>query len=54
MADRVTTKALHIHGGYGFCREYPVSRFYCDSPIGQIGEGTSEIMKILISRKLGI
>jgi butyryl-CoA dehydrogenase len=53
-ADRVTTKALHIHGGYGFCREYPVSRFYCDSPIGQIGEGTSEIMKILISRKLGI
>lgn len=54
MADRVTTKALHIHGGYGFCKEYPVSRFYCDSPIGQIGEGTSEIMRILISRKLGI
>ena len=54
MADRVTTRALQIHGGYGFCREYPVSRFFCDSRLGQIGEGTSEIMRILIGRKLGL
>jgi alkylation response protein AidB-like acyl-CoA dehydrogenase len=54
MADRVTSKAVQIHGGYGLCREYPVSRFFCDSRIGQIGEGTTEIMKILIGRKLGL
>jgi len=54
MADRVTTKAVQIHGGYGFCREYPVARFFCDARIGQIGEGTSEIMRILIGRKLGL
>ena len=54
MADRVTTKAVQIHGGYGFCREYPVARFFCDARMGQIGEGTSEIMKILIGRKLGL
>jgi len=54
MADRVTAKAVQIHGGYGFCREYPVARFFCDARIGQIREGTSEIMKILIGRKLGI
>lgn len=35
MADRVTTKALQIHGGYGFCQEYPVSRFFCDARIGR-------------------
>ncbi|MBW2117568.1 MAG: acyl-CoA dehydrogenase family protein [Deltaproteobacteria bacterium] len=54
MADRVTTKAVQIHGGYGLCREYPVSRFFCDSRIGQIGEGTSQIMRILIGKKLGL
>ncbi|MBW1612463.1 MAG: acyl-CoA dehydrogenase family protein [Deltaproteobacteria bacterium] len=54
MVERVTSKAVQIHGGYGFCKEYPVSRFFCDARIGQIGEGTSEIMKIIISRKLGL
>ncbi len=54
MADRVTTQALQIHGGYGYCREYPVSRFFCDARLGQIGEGTTEIMRTVISRYLGL
>jgi len=54
MADRVTTQALQIHGGYGYCREYPVSRFFCDSRLGQIGEGTTEIIRLVISRHLGL
>lgn len=54
MADRVTHKAVQIHGGYGFCREYKVARAFCDARIGQIGEGTSEIQRTIISRALGL
>jgi butyryl-CoA dehydrogenase len=54
VADHVTSSALHIHGGYGFCREYPVSRFFCDARLSQIGEGTTEIMRRVISRHIGL
>ena len=49
MAQRVTSKALQIHGGYGYTREYPVERFFRDARITEIYEGTSEIQKMVIA-----
>jgi butyryl-CoA dehydrogenase len=49
MAQRVTNKALQIHGGYGYTREYDVERFFRDARITEIYEGTSEIQKLVIS-----
>ena len=46
--------ATQIFGGYGFMNEYPVARHYRDSKILEIGEGTSEVQKMLIARKLGL
>jgi alkylation response protein AidB-like acyl-CoA dehydrogenase len=46
----VTTKAIQIHGGYGYCKEYPVERFFRDAKITEIYEGTSEIQRLVISR----
>jgi len=48
----VTTKAVQLHGGYGYSREYPVERMMRDAKITEIGEGTSEIQKLVISREL--
>jgi short/branched chain acyl-CoA dehydrogenase len=47
-------EATQIFGGYGFMNEYPVGRFYRDAKILEIGEGTSEVQRILISRELGL
>jgi len=49
MASDVTSKAIQIHGGYGYSREYPVERHYRDARITQIYEGTSEVQKMVIS-----
>jgi alkylation response protein AidB-like acyl-CoA dehydrogenase len=49
--SEVADKALQIHGGMGFSREIPIERFYRDARILRIFEGTSEIQKIIISRK---
>lgn len=49
MAQRVTNKALQIHGGYGYTREYDVERFFRDARITEIYEGTSEIQKMVIA-----
>jgi butyryl-CoA dehydrogenase len=49
MAERVTSKALQIHGGYGYVKEYDVERHWRDSRITQIYEGTSEIQRLVIS-----
>jgi alkylation response protein AidB-like acyl-CoA dehydrogenase len=52
MATRTCDKALQIHGGYGYTKEYPVERFYRDVKICEIGEGTSEIQRMIIGRHL--
>jgi alkylation response protein AidB-like acyl-CoA dehydrogenase len=52
MAMRVTQEAVQILGGYGFCREFPVERFYRDAALIGIGGGTSEIQKLIIARDL--
>lgn len=52
MVNRVTAKALQIHGGYGFIKDYPVERFYRDARVFTIYEGTSEIQRIVISNHI--
>jgi alkylation response protein AidB-like acyl-CoA dehydrogenase len=47
-------EATQIHGGYGFMNEYPVARFWRDSKVLEIGEGTSEVQRMIISRDLGL
>ncbi len=46
--------AVQVHGGYGYMEEFPVARFYRDSKVLEIGEGTSEVQRILIARDLGL
>ena len=52
MAEFVCSKAIQIHGGYGFLEDYPVERHYRDARITQIYEGTSEVQRMLIARSL--
>ncbi len=52
MAMRHTIKAIQLHGGYGYTKEYPVERMMRDAKIGEIGEGTSEIQRMVIARHL--
>jgi len=52
LAEWVCTKAIQIHGGYGYLHDYPVERHYRDARITQIYEGTSEIQRMLIARNL--
>jgi alkylation response protein AidB-like acyl-CoA dehydrogenase len=52
LAMRVTTRAVQIHGGYGYTRDYPVERMMRDAKICEIGEGTSEIQRLVIARDL--
>ena len=52
MVNRITAKALQMHGGYGFIKDYPVERFYRDARVFTIYEGTSEIQRIVISNHI--
>lgn len=54
IAVTAARNAVQVHGGYGFMNEFPVSRFYRDSKVLEIGEGTSEVQRILIARDLGL
>ncbi len=54
MLEKVASESVQIHGGYGYMAEYPVSRFYRGAKILQIVEGTSEIMRIILARELGL
>lgn len=52
LAMRTTIKAIQVHGGYGYTKEYPVERMMRDAKICEIGEGTSEIQRMVIARHL--
>lgn len=52
MAERVCRNAIQIHGGYGYSSEYPVERIYRDARLMTIGEGTSEIQRLVIARQI--
>jgi alkylation response protein AidB-like acyl-CoA dehydrogenase len=52
MVNRITAKAIQIHGGYGFTKEYPVERYYRDARVFTIYEGTSEIQRVVISNQI--
>jgi len=54
MAVTCAREAVQVHGGYGFIEEFPVARFYRDAKVLEIGEGTSEIQRLLIARDLGL
>ena len=51
-AVRVADEAVQVHGGYGFLKDYPVEKFYRDVKLCTIGEGTSEIQRLVIARQL--
>jgi len=51
-ASRICDRALQIHGGYGYTRDIPVERYWRDARLGEIGEGSSEVQRIVISRAL--
>lgn len=52
MCVKVANEAVQIHGGYGFTKDFPVEKFYRDAKLCTIGEGTTEIQKVVISRNL--
>jgi len=52
-SKRAADQAVQIHGGYGFMEDYPVARYWRDVKVNEIGEGTSEVQRILIARLLG-
>ncbi len=52
VAMDVTTEAIQIYGGYGYVAEYDVERFFRDAKVLEIGEGTSEVQRLVISREI--
>jgi alkylation response protein AidB-like acyl-CoA dehydrogenase len=52
VCQEVALEAMRIHGGYGFLKESPVERYYRDAPLMIIGEGTNEVMRLVIARQL--
>ena len=53
VSHRCVDHSLQLHGGYGLMKEYDIERFYRDQRILEIGEGTSEIMRLVIARQIG-
>jgi alkylation response protein AidB-like acyl-CoA dehydrogenase len=53
ICTQVCDQAIQIHGGYGYMKEYQVERFYRDAKLLEIGEGTSEVQRMVISREIG-
>ena len=54
MYHRVANQAVQIHGGYGLMKEYAVERHYRNQKLLDIGEGTSEVQRIVIARHIGV
>ncbi len=52
MAMWVTTEAVQLFGGYGYCRDYPIEKYMRDAKITQIYEGTNQVQRMVISRSL--
>jgi alkylation response protein AidB-like acyl-CoA dehydrogenase len=52
VSSRATNAAIQVHGGYGYVTEYPVERFFRDAKLTEIGEGTSQIQRLVIARKI--
>ena len=52
VAVRVANEAVQIHGGYGFIKDFPVEKYYRDVKLCTIGEGTSEIQRMVIARQI--
>ena len=52
IAVKVSTDAIQIFGGYGYSKDFPVEKYYRDSKLCTIGEGTSEIQKLVISKQI--
>ena len=52
IAVEISSEAVQILGGYGFTKDFPVERYYRDSKLCTIGEGTSEIQKLVISKQI--
>lgn len=52
VAMRATGKAIQIHGGYGYIKDYPVERYFRDAKLCEIGEGTSEVQRLIIAKEL--
>ena len=52
VCGEITLEAMRIHGGYGYIKDYPVERYYRDAPLMIIGEGTNEIQRLVIARRL--
>ena len=51
-AMEITSQAIQIHGGYGYVKDYEVERYFRDAKILEIGEGTSEIQRMIIAREI--
>jgi acyl-CoA dehydrogenase len=54
MARRVADECLQLHGGYGYCEEYPVARAWRDVRVMSIFAGTNEIMKTIVAKMMGL
>jgi alkylation response protein AidB-like acyl-CoA dehydrogenase len=54
VAHRVIDRCLQLHGGYGFINEYPIARLYADNRVNRIYGGTSEVMKTIIAKNMGL
>ena len=54
VASRVIDRCLQLHGGYGYINEYPIARLYADSRVNRIYGGTSEVMKTIIAKNMGL
>ena len=52
VAVRVANEAVQVFGGYGFTKDYPVEKFYRDAKLCTIGEGTSEVQRLILSRAI--
>ncbi|HUQ42794.1 MAG TPA: acyl-CoA dehydrogenase family protein, partial [Candidatus Limnocylindria bacterium] len=52
VSSRVTNAAIQVHGGYGYVTEYPVERYFRDAKLTEIGEGTSQVQRLVIARKI--